>query len=98
MPQSVLWMVGAGGGQAAGEVLDGQDERVESSPLLDPSGLPAKGRGRESGEGWGARVYVCLSSRSCGAADMPLGVLEVPTALLWPMGVIREPESPRVGG
>lgn len=95
MPQSVLWMVGAGGGQYSEKVLVGQDERVESTPLLDPGGLPAKGRERESRKGWvvGDRVYVCLPSRSYRVADMPLGVLEVSTALLWPMCLIRIPKG-----
>lgn len=48
-PQTVLWMVGAGGGQYVGKVLVGQDERAESPPLLDCGGLPAKGREQEIG-------------------------------------------------
>lgn len=46
-PSLAPWMAWVGGGSDAGKVLVTQDEGMESLPLLDPSGLLAKEKGRQ---------------------------------------------------
>lgn len=94
--QTVLWMVGAEGGQYAGKVLVGQDERAESPPLLDHGGLLAKGRGQESREDREARMYVCIFPREATELLSWACAWESSSSLAHVSD--QRPESPRVGG